>query len=135
MAMAVKPIPDGYHTVTPYLIVIGAGGLIEFVKQAFGATERMRTPGPNSAVMHAEIQLGDSVIMMADAPDQARVKTAMIHLYVTDVDADYKHALQAGGESIREPTDQTYGDRSAAVKDRWGNEWWLATHIKDVAPA
>lgn len=85
--------------------------------------------------MHAEVQLGDSVIMLADASDEAQVKTAMIHLYVPDVDADYKRALEAGGESIREPTDQTYGDRSAAVKDRWGNEWWLATHIKDVAPA
>jgi PhnB protein len=133
--MAVKPIPDGYHTVTPYLIVAGAGALIEFVKQAFGGTERMRSPGPNGAIMHAEVQLGDSVIMLADASDEARIKTAMIHPYVADVDADYQRALKAGGESIRKPTDQTYGDRSAAVKDRWGNEWWLATHVKDVAPA
>ena len=133
--MTAKPIPDGYHTVTPYLIVTGAGAFIEFMKQAFGGTERMRSPGPSGAIMHAEVQLGDSVIMLADASDEARVRSAMIHLYVTDVDADYRRALEAGGESIREPTDQTYGDRSAAVKDRWGNEWWLATHIKDVAPA
>jgi len=133
--MAVNPIPDGYHTMTPYLIVTGAGAFIEFVKQAFGGTERVRAAGPNGAIMHADMQLGDSVIMLADASDEARVKTAMIHLYVADVDTDYKHALGAGGESIREPTNQAYGDRSAAVNDRWGNEWWLATHIKDVAPA
>jgi PhnB protein len=133
--MAVNPIPSGYHVVTPYLIVSGAGALIEFVKQAFGATERMRSPGPNGAIMHAEVQLGDSVIMLADASDEARIRTAMIHLYVADVDAGYKRALEAGGASIRQPADQAYGDRTAAVKDRWGNEWWLATHIKDVAPA
>jgi uncharacterized glyoxalase superfamily protein PhnB len=133
--MAVKPIPDGYHVVTPYLIVSGAGVLIEFVKQAFGGTERMRSADPNGSIMHAEVQLGDSVIMLADASNDVRGKTAMIHLYVVDVDAEYKRALAAGGESMREPVDQTYGDRTAAVKDRWGNEWWLATHIKDAAPA
>jgi len=133
--MAVNPISDGYQTVTPYLIVTGAGALIEFVKQAFGGTERMRSPGPNGAIMHAEVQLGDSVIMLADASDGARVRTAMLHLYVADVDAAYKHALNAGGESIREPADPAYGDRTAAAKDRWGNEWWLSTHIKDAPPA
>ncbi len=133
--MAVNPIPDGCQTVVPYLIVPDAALLIEFVAEAFGATERMRSTRPDGAIMHAEIRLGDSVIMLADASDGTGVKTAMLHLYVADVDAEYKRALGAGGESIREPADQTYGDRSAAVGDRWGNEWWLATHIKDVAPA
>ena len=133
--MAVKPIPDGYQTVVPYLIVTGAEALIEFLKDAFGATERMHVPGPNGAIMHAEMQLGDSVIMLADASAEVQVRTAMLHLYVVDVDGSYKRALAAGGASIREPADQTYGDRTAAVKDRWGKEWWLATHIKDVAHA
>jgi len=135
MALPVNPIPDGYHTVTPYLIVTGAAAFIDFVKRAFGGTERMRSTGPNGAIMHAELQLGDSVIMLADAPDEARVRTAMIHLYVAEVDADYRRALEAGAESLREPADQTYGDRSAGVKDRWGNEWWLATRIMDAGPA
>jgi PhnB protein len=128
-------IPDGYQSVVPYLIVTDAKALIEFMKQAFGGTERMRSPGPNGGIMHAEVQIGDSVIMLADALDETRVRTAMLHLYVADVDADYQRVLSAGGESIRTPADQPYGDRTAATKDRWGNEWWLATHIKDVAPA
>ena len=129
----VKPIPDGYHTVTPYLVVPDAPEFVEFLVQALGATERMRMPSEDGGIMHAEVQLGDSVIMLASAADPASRKTAMLHLYVTDVDAGYERALQSGCESLRQPTDQSYGDRSAGVKDRWGNEWWLATHIKDVA--
>ncbi len=130
--MAVNPIPDGYHTVTPYLIVPDAPEFIDFLGRALGATERMRMPGEGGAIMHAEVQIGDSVVMLASATDAARTKTAMLHLYVPDVDAAYRRALDAGCESLREPADQSYGDRSAGLKDRWGNEWWLATHVKDV---
>jgi uncharacterized glyoxalase superfamily protein PhnB len=131
--MTVKPVPDGYHTVTPYLVVPDAPAFIEFLGRALGATERMRMPSEGSAIMHAEVQVGDSVIMLASATDVANAKTAMLHIYLPDVDAAYQRAITAGCESMREPADQTYGDRSAGVKDRWGNEWWLATHIKDVA--
>jgi PhnB protein len=133
--MAENATPDGYQTVVPYLIVADAKALIEFLKQAFGGTERMRSSDRNDAIMHAEVQIGDSVIMLADALDEARVRTAMLHMYVADVDADYERVLNAGGESIRKPADQAYGDRTAATKDRWGNEWWLATHIGEAAPA
>ena len=133
--MATQAIPDGYHTVTPYLIVQDASGLIDYLGKAFGATERMRMPNGEGAIMHAEVQLGDSVIMLAEASEAYQAKPAMIHLYVPDVDAMYKRALEAGSESMREPAEQSYGDRSGGVKDRWGNEWWLATHVKDVALA
>ena len=132
MTATVKPIPDGYHTVTPYLIVTGAGDLIAFTEAAFGATERSRNAGPDGLIMHAEVQIGDSVLMLSDASAAFPAMTAMLHLYVEDCDASYRQALAAGAESVREPADQPYGDRSAGVKDRWGNQWWLATHIKDV---
>jgi PhnB protein len=128
----VKAIPDGYHTVTPYLVVPDAPAFIEFLARALDATERFRMAGENGAITHAEVQLGDSVVMLASASAALHAKTAMLHLYVSDVDAAYRRAVEAGAESLREPADQTYGDRSAGLKDRWGNEWWLATHVKDV---
>ena len=132
--MPVKPVPDGYHTVTPYIVTSGAADLIDFIKAAFAAEERQRSTGPGGAIMHAEVQVGDSVIMIGGGPEGAPPKTAMLHLYVEGVDAWYKRAIDAGAESMREPEDQFYGDRSAGVRDRWGNEWWLATHIEDVTP-
>ena len=132
--MAVKPIPDGYHTVTPYLIVAGAAELIEFAKRAFGAKERFRSSGPDGTIMHAEIQIGDSVVMVSDGSPDHPPKPAMLHLYVEDVDAVYRDALAAGGEPLREPEDQFYGDRSGGVRDAFGNQWWLATHVEDVSP-
>jgi uncharacterized glyoxalase superfamily protein PhnB len=132
--MAVRPVPDGYHTVTPYIVVEDAGGLIDFIKQAFGVEERMRHTRPDGAIMHAEVQLGDSIIMIGGGSPELPAKPAMLHLYVEDVDALYTRALAAGGASLREPADQFYGDRSAGVSDRWGNEWWIATHIEDVTP-
>jgi uncharacterized glyoxalase superfamily protein PhnB len=128
----VRPIPKGYHTVTPYLAVKGAAQLLDFVKRAFGAKERMRMPGPNGTIMHAEITLGDSIVMLADPPTDPM--PAMIHIYVKNVDSVYKAALKAGAESVREPADQFYGDRSAGVKDAFGNQWWLSTHVEDVSP-
>ena len=131
--MVVKPIPDGYHTVTPYLVVQGASKLIDFMKAAFGATVRTRM-GDDQRIMHAEVQIGDSVIMVADAGPGNEALGSMIHLYVDDADAFYKRAIAAGGSSMREPADQFYGDRSAGLKDAFGNQWWLATHIEDVSP-
>jgi uncharacterized glyoxalase superfamily protein PhnB len=132
--MAVKPIPDGYHTVTPYLTVQGAAKLIDFLKQAFGAEETERLLRPDGTIGHAEARIGDSVVMLGDATPEFTPMPAMLHLYVTDVDAVYKRALQAGATSLREPADQFYGDRSAGVKDACGNQWWIATHKEDVPP-
>lgn len=132
--MSVKPIPDGYHSITPYLVVSGAAKVIEFAKQAFGAEEIMRMPGPNGTVGHAELKIGDSVVMTADASSQYAAHPTLLLLYVPDVDETYRRALKAGGKSEREPTDQVYGDRSAGVSDPAGNQWWIATHIEDVTP-
>jgi PhnB protein len=131
--MAVKPIPDGMHTVTPYLIVSGAAKLIDFLKAAFGAleTERVETP---EGIRHAQVRIGDSPIMISDANQQWKPMPTTLHLYLTDVDKAYKNALAAGGKSLREPTNEFYGDRSAGVQDQWGNMWWMATHIEDVSP-
>jgi len=131
--MAVKPIPEGYHSVTPYLVVEGAGQLIDFLKQAFNVEEKERHARPDGAIMHAEVRLGDSVIMMGDASAEFESTRSSIHLYVDDVDATYKRAIQTGAASLREPEDQFYGDRSAGVKDAFGNQWWLATHVEDVS--
>jgi PhnB protein len=131
--MSVNFKPEGYHSVTPYLIVPGASDFIEFTKQAFGAEEKERF-GPPGQVMHAEVRLGDSIIMLSDGSSKFEPTRSSIHLYVDDVDSMYERALRAGGESVREPADQFYGDRSAGIKDRFGNQWWLATHIEDVSP-
>ncbi len=125
---AVKPIREGFHTVTPYLIVSGAAQLIEFMKQAFGAVELFRAKRPDGLIMHAEVRIADSMIEMADATAQYPAMPATIHLYVSDADAVYKRALQAGASSIEEPVDQPYGDREAGVKDAFGNHWYTATH-------
>ena len=130
--MAVNPIPEGYRTVTPYLVVEGAANVLEFVKQAFGAEEKVRMETPDGTIGHAEAKIGDSMVMLGDAGDQNPAMPAMIHLYVDDCDATYERALAAGGTSVREPTDQFYGDRSAGVRDSAGNLWWIATHVEDV---
>ncbi len=130
--MRVKPIPKGYHTVTPYLVANGAGKLIEFMKDVFGAEETFRMGG--DTIMHAEVRLGDSVIMLGDANEEHPPRPATIHLYMPDADATYRKALAAGARSIRQPADQFYGDRSAGVEDAFGNQWWIATHIEDVPP-
>jgi PhnB protein len=132
--MAVKPIPDGYHSVTPYVIVEGVPKLIDFLKQAFGATELHRMAEPDGTIRHAEVRIGDSVVMMGEARDQFKAMPVMIHLYVPDSDAAYKRALQAGATSITDMADQFYGDRSGGVKDPTGNSWWIATHKEDVPP-
>ena len=133
--MAVKPIPEGYHTITPYLVVDGVSELIEFVKKAFGAEEGARMPMPGGKIGHAEVKIGDSHLMLADAnpPDQP-ARTGNLHLYVKDVDATFKSAVAAGAKAIRQPENQFYGDRISVVSDRWGNSWSIGTHIEDVTP-
>ncbi|MGH7848003.1 MAG: VOC family protein [Candidatus Binatia bacterium] len=132
--MAAKAIPDGYHAVTPYLVVQGAARLIDFLKQAFDAQETFRMPTADGTIMHAEVKIGDSMLMMGEASEQWKPMPASMYLYVTDSDAVYKRALQAGATSIMEPADQFYGDRHGGVKDPSGNMWWIATHKEDVAP-
>lgn len=140
--MTAKPIPDGYHSVTPYLIVKGAADAIEFYRRAFNATEIMRLGGPDGRVGHAEIQIGDSRIMLADehpemkafAPPTPGSSGVGICLYVDDVDAMVAQAINAGAKVQRPLRDQFYGDRSATLEDPYGHVWTVATHIEDVPP-
>jgi len=134
----VKPIPDGYHSVTPYLYIRGAGQAIEFYKRAFGAKERMRMPNADGTVGHAELEMGDSVIMLADAPataaDAAQGVTSSILLYVQDADATFKRALESGATQLQPLENKFYGDRMGMVKDPFGHEWSIGTHVEDVSP-
>jgi PhnB protein len=140
--MAVKPIPEGYNAITPYLAVADATKAIEFYKRAFGAKERMVMPTPDGKVMHAELEFGDSVVMLSDpfpqsttqSPKQAGASTASIMFYVDDVDEAYKQALDAGATSEQEPEDMFWGDRFARVVDQDGHSWQLASHVEDVSP-
>jgi PhnB protein len=133
--MAVKPIPDGYGTITPYLIVKGASKLVDFMKQAFGGEETMeRFSAPDGSIMHTEVRIGTSIVMVSDANAMHPAMPAALLLYVTDCDAVYKRAIQAGGTVINEPADQFYGDRSGGLQDPSGNMWWVATHKEDVPP-
>jgi PhnB protein len=131
--MAVQPVPDGYHAVTPMLIVDGAARVIDFMKSAFGAEQRMLMPMPDGKVAHAELLVGGSCVMLADASPEWPAVPGGIHLYVGDVDATYQRALAAGATSRMAPQDQFYGDRSASVVDPAGNLWSIATHVEDVS--
>ena len=132
--MAVKPIPEGYHSVTPYLVNEGVPKLMDFLKKAFGAQEIFRFAMPDGSIMHAEVKIGDSRIMMGEAGGEHKPKPCTIHLYVENSDAVYKRALDAGATVVREIADQFYGDRSGGVKDPAGNIWWISTHKEDVSP-
>ena len=132
--MAVKPIPDGYRTVTPFLNVKGLGKLIDFLKQAFGAEEIMRMPGPDGAVVHAEVNIGNSRLMLGEIMQGNTASSSYFYLYVSDADAAYKRALGAGAKSVSEPTDQFWGDRMGTVTDPFGNNWSVATHKEDPTP-
>ncbi|TMB68796.1 MAG: VOC family protein [Chloroflexi bacterium] len=131
--MAVNPIPPEYGTVTPYLVVNGASGLIDFAKRVFGAEEMMSMPGPGGTIGHAEMRFGDRVVMLADAGPENPVRNAALVLYVNDTDATYRKALEAGGTTEMEPEDQFYGDRRAGV-NAFGISWWIHTHVEDVSP-
>ena len=140
--MSVKPIPDGYHSVTPYLCVKGAAQAIEFYKKAFLATERMRIAQPDGRVGHAELQVGDSVIMLSDefpeigarSPQSLGGSPVSIHLYVEDADAIFSQAVAAGAKIKRPIADQFYGDRLGGVEDPFGHNWWISTHKEDLSP-
>jgi PhnB protein len=133
--MAVKAVPEGHHTVTPYLTVRGAAKVIDFLKRAFGA-EITHEPLKRSdgTIMHAEVKIGDSRVMIAEESEMARATPSSLYLYVPNVDSVYQQAVKAGGETIMEPMDMFYGDRSGGVKDPSGNSWMIATHKEDVAP-
>lgn len=142
MKNAVKPIPENYHAVTPYLIVNGAAQAIDFYKNVFGAQELMRVPGPNGKVGHAELKIGDSIIMLADehpemdahSPQSVGGTPVSLMIYVEDVDHVFKKALAAGAKESRPVKDQFYGDRSGILTDPFGHKWSVATHIEDVSP-
>ena len=131
--MAVKKIPDGYHSVTPYIVCEGVGKVIDFIVKAFDAREIDRMARPDGKVMHAEVKIGDSTIMFGEPLEPAKARPGSVYMYVEDTDAVYKRAIEAGGKSVMEPADQFYGDRNAGVTDQSGNYWWIATHIEDVS--
>lgn len=136
MATKAKPVPEGYHTISPYLVVDGAEKIISFMKEAFGAqVVHEPTMRPDGKIMHAELRIGDSMIMIADSSERAKATSVTLYLYVPDADAVYQKALKAGATSLMEPADQFYGDRSGGVTDPAGNRWFIGTHIEDVSPA
>jgi PhnB protein len=132
--MTTKPIPDGYHSVTPYLIVDGAQKLIDFLKRAFDGKESFCMKGEGERIMHAEVVIGDSIVMISDGTPEWKARSCMLYLYVEDIDAVYQRAVQAGATSIKEPANQFYGDRTAGVTDPAGNYWGIATRVEDVSP-
>jgi PhnB protein len=137
-----KPIPEGYHTVTPYLAVDGAADAIEFYKKAFGAKETVRMDGPDGSIAHAEIKIGDSLVMLSDPFPQSTVKSpkalggtsASVFLYVEDVDEVVKQAVDAGATVTMEVQDQFWGDRFGSISDPFGHTWSVATHVEDLTP-
>jgi PhnB protein len=139
---AAKPIPEGYRTITPYLIIKGAARAIEFYKQVFGATEIMRMPGPGGSIMHAELRMGDCVVMLADEPPDGTFRSpnafggtpVSLMIYIESVDEVFARALAHGAKQTRAVQDQFYGDRSGNLVDPFGHSWTVATHIEDVSP-
>jgi PhnB protein len=138
----VDPIPDGYPRLSPYLVVDGAARAIDFYHEVLGATERMRMPGPDGRIGHAELQLGDSVIMLADEYPEMDVRgpkaiggtPVTLGVYVEDVDATFEAAIAAGAEALRPVEDQFYGDRSGQFVDPFGHRWSVSSHVEDVPP-
>ncbi len=141
--MTIKPIPEGYHTLTPYLVVRGAAEALEFYKKAFGATETFRLNASNGNIAHAEFKIGDSFFMLADenpqctdmSPEKLGGSPVKLHLYVNDVDTVFANAIKAGARENMPPSNQFWGDRMGAVTDPFGHLWLVATHIEDVEPS
>lgn len=141
--MAVKAIPEGYHTVTASLTVRDGAKAIEFYKKAFGAQERMRVAGPDGGLMHAELRIGDSIVMLGDempdmgckAPASVGATSSSLYVYVPDVDAAFTRAVEAGAKALMPPADMFWGDRFGTVEDPSGHRWGLATHKEDPSPA
>jgi PhnB protein len=140
--MATKAIPEGYHSVTPYLIVNGAAKAIDFYKRAFGAVELMRMPGPDGKIGHAEIRIGDSAIMLADehpqmgyrSPQSLGGSAVSLMVYVERVDDVFGRAVAGGAKELQAIKNQFYGDRSGTLQDPFGHTWTVATHVEDVPP-
>jgi uncharacterized glyoxalase superfamily protein PhnB len=133
--MATNPMPPGFHTVTPYLVVRGVAKTIEFAKKAFGAElngEAIKRP--DGSIMHADLKIGDSIVMLSDADAQHQPMQSMLYIYVPNVDAVYQRAITAGGTSMMEPMDMFYGDRSGGVKDPAGVSWFIGTRKEEVSP-
>ena len=129
--MTAKPIPDGFHTVSPYILVKDGAALIEFLQKTFGAEQIERMDTPEGGVRHAQMKVGDSMVMMGEP--QSDAMPASLYVYVKDCDTVYQRAIDAGAVSIMEPADQFYGDRHGGVTDPCGNIWWIGTHIEDVS--
>jgi PhnB protein len=134
MKKSVNPVPTGFHTVTTCISVPGVAKIIDFVKNAFNGEELFRMDAPNGSIAHAEVKVGDSIVMFGEPCGEWGPRPCNLYLYMKNVDVVYKQALAAGGKSIQEPKDQFYGDRSCGVEDPGGNYWWIATHIEDVPP-
>jgi PhnB protein len=131
--MAIKPVPEGFHTITPYLTVKDANSELDFIKKAFKAKEHHIMRGPDGSIGHADLVIGDSHVMMGQARGEWTAMPGQLYLYVPDCDASYRQALAAGATSVQEPKTQFYGDRQACVKDCCDNLWWIATHVEDVS--
>lgn len=131
--MATKFIPEGYPQVSPYLIVDEPAALIQFMADVFGAKETRRHEDDKGRIAHAEMRIGESVIMMGGATEQWPAAPAAMYVYVEDTDAAYKRGLAAGATSLQEPADQFYGDRSAGIRDRFGNQWFIGTHLEKIS--
>ncbi len=134
MAGTVKPIPEGFHTITPYFIVNDGAKFIDFLKEAFNAIENHRSVTAEGRIMHAQLKIGDSYLMIGEATGEWKSMACTIYMYMPDVDSVYSKALKAGGRTLREPADEFYGDRVCGIEDSFGNQWWIATHIEDVSP-
>ena len=132
--MPVKAIPDGYNTVTPYLMVAGAAKFIAFMSTVFDAKTTEQMLRPDGTIGHTELRIGDSMIMLSEASESHPATPVMLHVYVEDVDAVFERAVRAGGTVVSKPTRQFYGDRSGGVKEPSGNTVWIATHVEDVPP-
>jgi PhnB protein len=132
--MTVKPVPEGYHTVTPWIISRDTAGVIDYMTQAFGAEELARVVGEDGAIGHAEVRVGDSIVMLFDARPHWPPTPAFLRLYVDDADETHRRAVAAGGTSVTEVTHMAWGDRGGRVRDPFGNLWWIQTRIEDVSP-
>jgi len=132
--MSVSNPPRGYHSICPYLLITDVPKMIDFLVRAFGAIEKERHERPDGSIGHAEVKIGDSIVMMGGVSGEWKSMEASVFIYIDDADAAYARALAAGATSVMEPSLQYYGDRMGGVRDPFGNLWWVATHVEDVSP-
>jgi PhnB protein len=132
--MTAIPLPEGYHSVNPYVVVKGGAAFIDFMVATMDGAVHERMVAPDGTIGHAEVRIGDSIVMLTDGEPELRPSPCSLYVFVDDVDAVYRKAIRAGATSVKEPVDEFYGDRTAGVVDPCGNTWWIATHLEDVAP-